>query len=48
MIFLIIFAGYFAFIIWVSIAAGENQPANLPTPIITQQLICVAFTISSI
>ena len=32
---LIIRAVYFAFIIWIAIAAGGNQPANPPTPIIS-------------
>ena len=31
---LIILAVYFAFIIWITIAAGGNQPANPPTPVI--------------
>lgn len=33
-VLLIILAVYFAFIIWITIAAGGNQPANPPTPII--------------
>ena len=32
---LIILAVYFAFIIWITIAAGGNQPANPPAPIIS-------------
>ena len=31
---LIILAVYFAFIIWITIAAGGNRPANPPTPVI--------------
>ena len=33
-VLLIILAVYFVFIIWITIAAGVNQPANPPTPII--------------
>ena len=33
-VLLIILAVYFVFIIWITIAAGGNQPANPPTPII--------------
>lgn len=33
-VLLIILAVYFVFIIWITIAAGENQPANPPAPII--------------
>ena len=33
-VLLIILAVYFAFIIWITIAAGGNQPANPPTPVI--------------
>ena len=32
-VLLIILAVYFAFIIWITVAAGENQPANSPTPV---------------
>ena len=32
-VLLIILAIYFAFIIWITIVAGGNQPANVPTPI---------------
>ena len=32
---LIILVVYFAFIIWITIAAGGNQPANPPAPIIS-------------
>ena len=35
-VLLIILAVYFAFIIWITIAAGGNQPTNPPTPIISQ------------
>lgn len=33
-VLLIILAAYFVFIVWITVAAGENQPANPPTPII--------------
>ena len=33
-VLLIILAVYFVFVIWITIAAGGNQPANPPTPII--------------
>ena len=33
-VLLIILAVYFAFIVWITIAAGGNQPENLPTPVI--------------
>ena len=32
-VLLIILAVYFVFIIWITIAAGGNQPANSPTPV---------------
>ena len=32
-VLLIILAVYFAFIIWITVAAGGNQPANSPTPV---------------
>ena len=32
-VLLIILTVYFAFIIWITVAAGENQPANSPTPV---------------
>ena len=31
-VLLILLAVYFAFIIWITIAAGGNQPANPPIP----------------
>ena len=33
-VLLIILAAYFVFIVWITVAAGGNQPANPPTPII--------------
>lgn len=35
-VLLIILAVYFALIVWITIAAGGNQPSNPPTPIISQ------------
>lgn len=31
---LILLAVYFAFVIWIVVAAGGNQPGNVPTPVI--------------
>lgn len=33
-VLLIILVVYFAFIVWITIAAGGNLPENLPTPVI--------------
>ena len=33
-ILLIVLAVYFVFIVWMTVAAGGNQPTNPPTPII--------------
>lgn len=39
-VLMIVLIIYFSFIIWITIAAGRNRPANPPSPLPSQSYIC--------
>ena len=42
MVLLIVLAVYFAFIIWITLAAGGNRPINAPVPVVPQSFVGIS------